>query len=83
MKPIEVEQAPITCPDAPVSEVDTPDLWQELESLSAELRSLALQNGQTVLNVLKNLPQLRQKICEELYGVEQVEAWEKERKDGK
>lgn len=79
---VEVEESPIASPDEPVPDVDSPQLWQELESLSAILRAEVLSNGQTVEDVLNKLPEIRREVCEELYGKEQVEAWEKEWKDG-
>lgn len=79
---IKVEEPPIASPDEPLPEADSPQLWQELESLSAILRAEALSDGQTVADVLNKLPEIRREVCEELYGKAQVEAWEKEWKDG-
>ena len=87
---IKVEEPPIASPekklrpwrDDPLPEADSPQLWQELESLSAILRAEALSDGQTVEDVLNKLPEIRREVFEELYGKEQVEAWEKEWKDG-
>jgi len=79
---VEVEEPPIASDDEPLPELDSPHLWQELESLSAILRSEALSNGRTVADVLNKLPEIRREVCEELYGNKQVEAWEKEWRDG-
>jgi len=79
--PTEREDVPILH-DAPVPDVDSPQLWQELESLSAILRSEAMKNGRTVEDVLNKLPEIRREVFFELYGKKQVEAWEKEWKDG-
>ncbi len=79
---IEVGESPIASDDEPVPEADSPHLWQELESLSSILRAEALSDGQTVADVLNKLPEIRREVFEELYGKEQVEAWEKEWKDG-
>ena len=79
---VEVEERPIASDDETLPEVGSPQLWQELESLSAILRAEALSDGQTVADVLNKLPEIRREVCEELYGKEQVEAWEKEWKDG-
>jgi len=74
---IEVEEKD----DEPVAEADVPDLWQELESLSAFLRTEALSDKHTVADLLEKLPEMRWEVCKELYGEKQVEAWEKERGD--
>lgn len=74
---VEVGESPIASPD-----VDSRRLWQELEPLSAILRAEALSDGQTVEDVLNKLPEIRREVFEELYGKEQVEAWEKEWKVG-
>ena len=48
----------------------------------ALLRVEALSDGQTVADVLNKLPEIRREVFEELYGKEQVEAWEEEWEDG-
>ncbi len=79
---VEVGEPPIASDDEPLPEVGSPQMWQELESLSAILRAEALSDGQTVADVLNKLPEIRREVFEELYGKEQVEAWEKEWKYG-
>jgi len=79
---VEVEEPPVASPSSPLPEANSPQLWQELESLSSILRAEALSDGQTVEDVLNKLPEIRQEVFEELYGKKQVEAWEKEWKDG-
>ncbi|MBM3242734.1 hypothetical protein FJZ31_41265 [Candidatus Poribacteria bacterium] len=79
---VEVEEPPIAYDDEPLPEVGSPQMWQELETLSAILRAEALSNGQTVSDVLQKLPDIRREVFDEMYGKEQVEAWEKEWKDG-
>jgi hypothetical protein len=78
---VEVTEPPIA-KDEPLPEAGSPQMWQELESLSVVLRAEAFSDGQTVADVLNKLPYIRREVCEELYGKEQVEAWEKEREDG-
>jgi len=75
---VEVDELAIASLDEPLPEVGSPQMWQELESLSAILRVEALSDGQTVEDVLNKLPEIRREVFEELYGKEQVEAWEKE-----
>ncbi len=80
---VDVEEPPIAALDEPLPEVGSLQMWQELESLSAILRAEALRDGQTVADVLNKLPYIRREVFEERYGKEQVEAWEKEWKDGR
>jgi len=56
----------------------TSSYGQELESLSAMLRDEALSDGRTIVDVLNKLPEIRREVFEELYGIDQLEAWEKE-----
>ena len=90
---VEVDGLAVASLDEPLPEVGSPQMCslrspttssygQELESLSAILRVEVLSDGQTVADVLNKLPEIRREVCEELYGKEQVEAWEKEWKDG-
>ena len=80
---VDIEEPPIASLDEPLPEVGSLQMWQELESLSAILRVEALSDGQTVADVLNKLPYIRREVFEERYGKEQVEAWEKEWKDGR
>jgi len=79
---VEVEESSLQSDDEPLLEADSPRLWQKLESLSAILRVEALSDGQTVADILNKLPEIRREVFEELYGEKQVEAWEKEWKNG-
>ena len=78
---VEADELGLASLDEPLPEVGSPQMWQELEALSAILRAEALSDGQTVSDVLQKLPEIRREVFEELYGKEQVEAWEKEWKD--
>ena len=73
---------PVASLDEPLPEMGSSQMWQELESLSVGLRAEALSDGRTVVDVLNKLPEIRREVFEELYGRDQVEAWEKEWKDG-
>jgi len=86
---VEVEQRPIASLDEPLPEIGSPQMCslhspttssygQELESLSAMLRDEALSDGRTIVDVLNKLPEIRREVFEELYGIDQLEAWEKE-----
>ncbi len=48
----------------------------QLESLSTSLRKEALSDGKTISDILNDLPTMRQQVCIELYGKEQVAIWE-------
>lgn len=80
---VEVDESSIVSHDEPLPEADSPQLWQELESLSSILRAEAFSDGENTADVLQKLPEIRREVFEELYGKEQVEAWEKGWKDGK